>query len=133
MKVAIDEIIPCECKECQEVTVLFSIAGKSYYAFGTKDDFISGEVAEVDFDYLEGNISWEERFSKNSKKEKSLTRTGNWSYDGLGIIISINPVISDFGDIKLDLGYFTHDPHVIGEHIYERIDRLNIFPKRNLR
>ena len=131
MKVKIEEIIFCQCKECYEVTVLFSIAGNSYYAFGTKDDFISGEVAEVDFDHLEGNMSWEERFSRNSKKEKSLTHTGNWSYDGLGIIVSINPVIADFGDIKLDLGYFTHDPRVIGEYIYERIERLDIFLKNN--
>lgn len=131
MKIEINEIIPCECKECFEATIVFSISGNRYYAFGQMGDFEPGELIEVEFNHIEGNVSWEERFNKNNKKEKKLTHAGNWSYDGFGHIISINPVMVDFGDIKLDLGYFTHDPRVVGEYIYERIERLNIFKKEN--
>ncbi len=127
MKVKIENII--ECKESDECTVIFSVSGSSYSAFGFNFDAKVGEVIDADLHHLEGNVSWEERFSKNNSRLKSLVHTGDWSYDAFGQIISINPVVADFGDIKLELGNFTHDSRVIGEYIYERIERLDICPK----
>lgn len=126
MKIKIENIIPAEYKESDECTVIFSISGNFYSAFAFNFDYKVGDVIDVDFSYIEGSVSWEERFSKNKDKKKCLIHKGNWAYNGFGQIISINPVIADFGDIKLDLGEFTHDYRVIGKYIYERIEQLNI-------
>lgn len=127
MKVKIEEIIPCDCRKCDEFTVVFSVSGNKYYAFGAIEAFSKGEIADVCFSHIEGTVSWEEKFNKNKDQKKSLIHIEKWAYDGLGQIISINPVIADFGDIELELGYFTHDTRCIGEYIYEKIDRLDIY------
>lgn len=132
MKIKIENIIPCNCgyKKCPEVTVYFSINGNIYSAFGMHINIDKGNFVDADVLHLEGDITWEERFQKNKEKKKCLIKTGErWSYDGYGQIISINPIIADFGDIKLELGNFAHDPRVIGEYIFEKIERLNVLLK----
>lgn len=131
MIVIIEDVIPCECGKCDESTVVFSIESKKYHAFSGLDEFSCGEVADVCLDYLDGNIAWEERFNRNTSQSRSLVHTGKWSYDGFGQIVSLNPVVADFGNIELELGYITHDTRCVGEYIYERIERLDIFRKVN--
>jgi len=128
MKIKIENIIPCSCvyKGCSEVTVYFSINGNIYSAFGIDINVDKGMFVDADVSHLKGNVTWEERFQKNNEKKKCLMKTGEGSYDGYGQIISINPVIADFGDIKLDIGNFTHDSRVIHEFIYEKVSRLDI-------
>ena len=131
MLVKIEEVIPCEFEElCDEVTIVFSVRGNKYHAFSGLDDFSPGEVVDVCFTCIDGGCgTWEERFNRNTSHTKSLVYTGKWSYDGFGQIVALGPVVGDFGDIRLELGDFTHDTRCIGENIYERIDRLDILRK----
>ena len=129
MKIKVKNIVPDEYADSDECTVFFSISDKNYSAFGFNFDFKVGEVVDIDFSYIEGDVPWEDRFSKNKDKRKCLIHKWNWAYDGFGQIVSINPVIADFGEIRLDIGNITNDSRVIGEYIYERIEQLNIFPK----
>ena len=96
------------------------------------DDFstIPNEVMDLDrpeFSYLniEGS-TWEEQFSGNPNKLKKLVSKGGWSYDGYGQIVSIRPVIADFGLLKLDIGDFTNDERCVGAWIHEAIERLEL-------
>lgn len=99
---------------------------------GVMDDFsmIQPELilnSEPEFSHLslEG-YTWEQMFSGNPDKKKMLVRTGDWSYEAYGQIISIKPVVADFGIIVLELGDFTNDERCIGEWIVEKIDRLDL-------
>ena len=85
------------------------------------------EISEPEFSYLslEG-LSWELMFGGNPNQEKKLVRTGDWSYEAYGQIISINPVFADFGLFTLELGNFTNDDRCVGEWIVEKIDRLEL-------
>ncbi len=126
MKIKIEKNIPCDCGECFESTVIFLVNDKKYSAFGDHIDCAEGIEIDADISHI-GDTSWEEKFEKNKDRKKCLIKTGNWSYEGYGQIVSINPVIADFGDMKLELGEFTHDNRVIGEFIYEKIARLDVF------
>lgn len=130
MKVKIEKIIPCDCGECFESTVIFTVNEQKYSAFGDHIDCREGTEINADISHI-GDTPWEERFSRNQERKQCLIKTGEWSYDGYGKIISINPVIADFGNINLDLGKFTHDNRVIGEFVYEKIIRLDIFINRS--
>ncbi len=104
---------------------------------GVMDDFSMVPVeqlsyAEPEFSYLGlEEYSWEQMFSGNLRQEKKLVRTGDWSYEAYGQIVSIKPVIADFGLFKLELGDFTNDQRCIGEWIVERIDRLDLTFRTN--
>ena len=86
---------------------------------------IDHDSPEIGYLTMEGG-TWEERFSGNPSKLKKLVSTGGWSYDGYGQIVSIRPVIADFGLIKLDIGDFTNDERCVGAWIRERIERLEL-------
>ena len=99
---------------------------------GVMDDFsmIPAEYmrkTEPEFSYLGlEEYSWEQRFSGNPHHDKKLVRTGDWSYDAYGQIVSIKPVVADFGLVTLEIGDFTNDERCIGEWIVEWIDRLEL-------
>ncbi len=69
---------------------------------------------------------WEKTFGGNPERVKRLVRTGHWSYDGYGQIVSIQPVVVDFGVLSLELGDWTHDARCIGEYVFVPIARLNL-------
>jgi len=96
------------------------------------DDFSATPAEAIDLDSPEFSYltveegTWEERFSGNPSKQKKLVSTGGWSYDGYGQIVSIRPVITDFGLFKLDIGDFANDERCVGAWIRERIERLDL-------
>lgn len=100
---------------------------------GVMDDF-SAMPAGVDLDYENPEFShlgsdshtWEQMFGGNADHRKELVRTGDWSYDAYGQIVSIAPVVADFGLFRLTLGDFTHDERCVGEWILEKIQRLDM-------
>ncbi len=129
MEVLIEEIIWSEPIDIFEGTINFSIEGVKYSASSFGYDYKVGSKLEVEFDHISDETTWEERFNNNFEKKKCLIKTGNWSYDGYGQIISINPVVANFGQIELELGDWTNDKRVIGEYIFWKILRLDICPK----
>ncbi len=129
MKVKIENIDWFLSEELKEGTVTFSIRGTEYKAFSQGFEFPVGDFMDVVFSHIAaGPGSWEELFSKNGKRERKLVPTDEWSYEGYGEIVSIEPIQADFGGIVLELGEWSHDERIIGEFIYWKISRLDIFP-----
>ena len=98
---------------------------------GVMDDFSmiqpeSIDYSEPEFFHLSIEYSWGKMFSGNPAKKKMLVRTGDWSYEAYGQIVSIKTVVADFGLFFLELGNFTNDERCIGEWIVEHIDRLDL-------
>ncbi len=83
---------------------------------------------QPEFDFLESEEpwTWEDMFLGNPKREKRLVRTGDWAYDAYGTVISIKPVVVDFGAIQLEIGDFTQDPRCVGEWVLVKIARLDM-------
>ena len=130
MKVKIEKVDWHLSEEIKEGTVTFSVNGTEYNAFSQDTDFPVDDYADVIFSHIAGGPnSWEKIFSKNEQKEKKLISTNEWSYEGYGEIISINPIKADFGDIVLELGEWSNDERIIGEFIYWEISRLDILPE----
>ena len=65
-------------------------------------------------------------FQGNPDRKKELVQTGDWSYDGLGEIVSVSPVVVDFGDFSFEIGDFSNDEQCVGEFIHIIIDRLDL-------
>ena len=97
----------------------------SAYFWG--DNFLQDEEVDIEFSSLDYPVSWEAIFSENKEHDLVLKpATENCAYYAYGKILSLSPIIADFGDIKLSIGDWTHDERVIGEYIYWKIDRLDI-------
>lgn len=91
------------------------------------DTFRDGEQVEVEFSALDYPASWEAIFSENRERKLCLDPASEKCvYYAYGKILSLSPIVADFGDIKLSIGDWTHDEQIIGEYIYWKIDRLDI-------
>lgn len=126
MRVKINAVDWSLSTEIHEGTVQIEINGNQYYVSSIHEDYQAGEYADVEFSAIEAAHEWEERFGKNTDNRKCLTRLDGWSYAGYGVVVSINPVVADFGDIRLDLGNWTNDKKIIGEDIYWPILELRM-------
>ena len=131
MEVLIEEICWTEPIDIYEGTITFSIEGTRYDAFSFGYDYEVGSLVDVEFSHISGDNPWEEIFNNNPRENMCLVKINGWSYNGYGKIVSINPVIANFGHISLDLGDWTNDVRVIGEYIYWKILRLDIHPINN--
>ncbi len=61
--------------------------------------------------------------------EKRRQYTKEFKLDAISLApLSVEPIIVDYGVLRMDLGYLSHDAHIQGEYIFERIQQLNIFP-----
>ena len=81
---------------------------------------------------MNGDLNIEAIFSGNVLKEKKVIKGKNWDYEGYGQILSISPVIIDFGDFELNVGNWINDHRVIGEYVFWKIERLDIGSMNNL-
>jgi len=122
------KIISTDLIDRFEGTVQFEINGNIYSGFFCGEEFKAGQLIEADLGHLEYGLDWDVIFNENKNKEVKLEQASDseWSYYGYGKIKSIDPIITDFGDIQLDLGYWTNDQNVIGEYIYWKVERLDI-------
>ncbi len=103
-----------------------------FTAFFWGQTFELNKTYKIKFGCLDYPLKWETIFSENKTKKQTLeTQNEFCSYEAYGNIISINPIVADFGDIKMDIGDWTHDQKVIGEFIYFKIDRLDILDIQN--
>ena len=103
-----------------------------YNAFYWGYMFRPGERREVSFMQLDYPLKWEAIFGENRKNEIKIEKDkiNDAGYYCYGIIESLQPIIANFGDLRLNIGNWTNDEKVIGEFIYWKIDRLDIsFPE----
>lgn len=104
-----------------------TIAKNEYRAYFWADQFKEGEETEVTFDHLDFPLEWDIIFNENKDQQLRLVKASDdAAYLGYGRIKSVNPIIADFGDLKLDIGNWTQDERVIGEYIYWKIERLEV-------
>jgi hypothetical protein len=109
--------------------VVFSFNGRTYQAM---DDFSGFDPEKVDFDAPEFSIvcpsdqSWESIFQGNPELKRELIQRRGWSYDGYGQVVSVRPVVVDFGDFTFEVGDFTTDQRCIGEFVHLILDRLDL-------
>lgn len=113
-----------------EGSVLFK--GKQGYlihAFSFGLNYEIGEEIDLkeDLNALHSEIDLDVVFSNNPNKELKINHIKNWEYECYGRILQINPVIVDFGEFILETGNWTNDNRAIGEHIYWKIDRLELY------
>jgi hypothetical protein len=112
--------------------ILKTQTNKEVTAFFWGQTFESNKTYKIKFDCIEYSLKWETIFYENKTQKQTLESQNEFcSYLAYGKIISINPVIVDFGDIKMEIGDWTHDDKVVGEFIYFKIDRLDILDVQN--
>jgi hypothetical protein len=128
------KVVRLNLTDLYEGTVTFeTITGKNFDAFFWGQTFKEDDTYLIKFSSLDYNLKWEIIFSENKSQSKSLEKeNGYCSYQAYGQILSINPVVVDFGYIKMEIGNWTNDNRVIGDYIYWKIDRLDVSEVRNL-
>ncbi|MGH7494147.1 MAG: hypothetical protein ACREOO_17370 [bacterium] len=91
--------------ETKEALVHFTLGLHSYSAFSHPCTFEENEYYDVEFDFLEEEVSVEIRLTNNQQGEKKLVIRKNslWSYDCYGQITNVNPLIVNCGDIEFEL------------------------------
>lgn len=113
--------------ELDGVVTVVTISGNLVSAYFWGDNFQQDEQVEIEFSSLDYPVSWEAIFSENKEHKLFLKPAPEkCAYYAYGKILSLSPIIADFGDIKLSIGDWTHDERAIGEYIYWKIDRLDV-------
>ncbi|MBN1184642.1 MAG: hypothetical protein JXB49_20280 [Bacteroidales bacterium] len=96
-------------------------------AFSYGENFTIGEIIDIALSSISADVDLKYILSENKEKQILLVRSNNdWEYEGYGRIISIDPVIIDFGEFELDTGSWTDDKGIIGEYVYWKINRLDL-------
>ncbi len=83
------------------------------------------ENAKFSYPSLEG-FQWSEAIRDNPSNKVRLERISGWSYMGFGRVLSIMPVIIDFGMIKLEDPNWSDDEKLTGKYVKVMIDRLDL-------
>ena len=86
-----------------------------------------GVLEDVKFEYMgaEG-FSWAEAVRGNPAKKRTLEPLGRWSYVGYGQVMSIMPVVIDFGLVVMEDANWTTDEKLVAKFVRIAIDRLEI-------
>ncbi len=88
-----------------------------------------GPLEKVKFSYVtEEGISLESTFADNPAKRKYLDHVRGWSYVGYGQIVSIVPVVINFGLLQMEDSHWVTNDELIGRYVRIPIDRLEINP-----
>lgn len=115
-------------KENFEGTVCFiGKNGGIIHAFSHGIEFKIGKNIDFELDSISAELEWNVIFSENFQKEIKVEWKGGWEYEAYGKILSINPVIIDFGEFELNTRDWSNDERVIGKYVYWKIERLDIF------
>ena len=108
------------------VTILSALGGQ-IEAFSYNEEFTVNEEVHIELCSLDQGINWKAQIAK--EKEISLKYAGDWSYAGYGKVVSVHPVILDFGEFQIDSGDWSNDQALLGEIIFLKIDKLDIIKK----
>lgn len=65
---------------------------------------------------------------ENRGKKKYLDPVRQWTYVGYGQVVSIMPVVVDFGLLRMEDANWTTDESLLGQYVAVPIDRLEIAP-----
>ena len=86
-----------------------------------------GLIENVLFSYpsMEG-FSWEQAVRANPAEHRFLDPLHSWSYTGYGQVVSIMPVVIDFGLFHMEDPNWTGDETLTGRYVGVPIDRLDI-------
>jgi hypothetical protein len=88
-----------------------------------------GELEDVKFNYVSSEgFTWADAVAGNRKRTKVLVRVRNWTYEGYGRVVSIMPVVIDFGVLVMEDGNWCTDECLVGQWVKVPIDRLEISP-----
>jgi len=88
-----------------------------------------GLLTQVKFSYMSvESVSWERAATENRAKKKLLEPVDRWSYVGYGQVVSIMPVVIDFGLIQMEDPNWTTDESLVGRYVKVAIDRLELVP-----
>jgi len=88
-----------------------------------------GLLSGVKFTYVtEEGFQWDVACTGNASRKKLLAPINDWSYVGYGQVVSIMPVVIDFGLLKMEDANWTNDNRLVGRFVQVKIDRLEISP-----
>ena len=86
-----------------------------------------GEMKGVKFNYVnEAGFSWEQAVSENPSRKRQLAPVSGWSYAGYGQIVSVMPVVVNFGLLRMEDANWTSDESLVGKFVRIPIDRLEV-------
>jgi len=88
-----------------------------------------GELTNVKLQYVsQQGYSLADYRADNDGKRKELDPVRRWTYVGYGQIVSIMPVVVDFGTVQMEDANWTSDESMVGQYVAVPIDRLEIVP-----
>ena len=91
----------------------------------------AGILRDAKFTYASmSGFSWEKALGSNPSNKKLLDPVRRWSYVGFGQIVSIMPVVIDFGLLQMEDANWSNDETLIGRFVKVPIDRLEISQAR---
>ena len=115
-------------KESREAAARLTVDGSEITAFCHPCGLQEGQTFAVTFDGLEADESVDSILSGNPSGDRRLVPTGSsaWSYEALGRIKSVRPLIIDCGVIDLELFARFRDERLVGAYIRVGIHRLDV-------
>lgn len=88
-----------------------------------------GLLEDVKFSYVSTeSFTWADAAAGNRKRNKTLAQVRGWTYEGYGRVVSIMPVVIDFGVLTMEDGNWTSEETLVGQYVRVPIDRLEISP-----
>jgi hypothetical protein len=88
-----------------------------------------GLLENVRFTYVtEEGFAWPAAIVGNTARRQRLDHIRDWSYTGFGQVVSVMPVVIDFGLLKMQDANWTGDEKLIGRYVRVAIDRLEVSP-----
>ena len=89
----------------------------------------AGPMEGVRFRYMtESPVALSSTVKENPRLRKGLDHLRSWAYTGYGQVVSIMPVMIDFGLLTMEDPNWATDESLIGRHVRVAIDRLEIEP-----
>ena len=86
-----------------------------------------GTLEDVRFTYVsEEGFTWETAIRRNPSRRVLLEPVRQWAYVGYGKILSVMPVMIDFGLLRMEDATWATDEHLVGRHVRIPIDRLEL-------
>lgn len=87
---------------------------------------VCGYLPDVQFTYVCDGPNWEEMLRGNPAGLVKLEPIGGVRYLGYGRIVSIKPVVIDFGLLQMVDGHWVYDESLVGRYVLVHVDRLQV-------
>lgn len=73
-------------------------------------------------------IPWPQAVRGNPSRRRQLEHVRGWSYVGFGRVLSVMPVVIDYGLVTMEDPNWTTDETLVGSFVRVQIDRLELVP-----